>query len=124
AGPDARRDRGGRAVRLQAIKVDIAENAGKPSFSIDDVASRHGVSPRYIRRLFEGTGTTFSKYTLDMRLALARQMLGNPRHDARSIAAIAFDVGFSDLSYFNRAFRDRFGATPSRYRAASRDGAT
>jgi AraC-like DNA-binding protein len=121
---DARHERRGRAVRLQAIKVFIAENAGKPSFSIDEAAARHGVSPRYIRRLFEGSGSTFSKYTLEMRLALARQMLGNARYDGRSIGAVAFDCGFGDLSYFNRTFRDRFGATPSSFRAASQQGST
>jgi AraC-like DNA-binding protein len=30
-----------------------------------------------------------------------------------SITAIAFDAGFGDLSYFNRTFRRRYGATPS-----------
>jgi len=33
---------------------------------------------------------------------------------------VAFDAGFGDLSYFNRVFRRRFGATPSDVRAAAR----
>jgi AraC-like DNA-binding protein len=115
------RERGIRAVRLQAIRGDIAENAFKASFSIDDVAVRHGVSPRYIRRLFEGTGTTFTDYALQQRLLTARRMLSDPRYDHRTIGAIAFDAGFGDLSYFNRAFRQRFGATPSDIRAAARE---
>ena len=32
---------------------------------------------------------------------------------AMSISSIAYDVGFGDLSYFNRAFRRRYDATPS-----------
>lgn len=110
--------RGGlRAARLEAIKLDIAERVSDTSFSIEAVASRHGLSPRYIRRLFEGTGTTFTEYALGQRLLLAYRRLTDPRHDHHSIGSIAFDAGFSDLSYFNRAFRLKFGATPSDIRA-------
>ncbi|RUX33774.1 helix-turn-helix domain-containing protein, partial [Mesorhizobium sp. M7A.F.Ca.CA.002.09.1.1] len=37
----------------------------------------------------------------------------------RSITAIAYEAGFNDLSYFNRAFRRRYDATPSDVRAAA-----
>jgi AraC-like DNA-binding protein len=40
-------------------------------------------------------------------------MLADPHHQDRAISAIAFEVGFGNLSYFNRAFRLRFGMTPS-----------
>ena len=40
-------------------------------------------------------------------------MLRDPRYAATSISDIAFACGFGDLSYFNRAFRRRYGATPS-----------
>jgi len=115
------RRRGARATRLQAIQSDIAENAGSAALSIDEVAARHGVSTRHIRRLFEGTGTTFTAYTREHRLLMVCRMLGDPRHDQRAIGAIAFDAGFGDLSYFNRVFRQRFGATPSEIRAAARE---
>jgi AraC-like DNA-binding protein len=38
------------------------------------------------------------------------------------ISDIAFACGFGDLSYFNRVFRRQYGATPSRVRAAARQG--
>jgi AraC-like DNA-binding protein len=34
----------------------------------------------------------------------------------------AFEVGFGNLSYFNRSFRRRYGVTPSDMRAAARRG--
>lgn len=37
--------------------------------------------------------------------------------DALSISSVAFEVGFGDLSYFNRSFRKRFGRSPSQVRA-------
>jgi AraC-like DNA-binding protein len=108
--------RGVRAARLQAIKSDIMQHAFRQSFSIEQVALRAGVTPRYVRRLFEDTDETFTQFVLAWRLKLAYRLLANPRHDARSISSIAFDVGFSDLSHFNRTFRRRYGATPSEVR--------
>jgi AraC-like DNA-binding protein len=105
---------------LLAIQSDIAENAARSAFSIDEVAARHRVSARYIRRLFEGTGTTFRDYVRQQRLALAHRMLSELRNIGHPISAIAFDAGFNDLSYFNRAFRRRYGATPSEIRAGAR----
>jgi len=40
-------------------------------------------------------------------------MLRDSRFAARSISSIAYDVGFGDISYFNRAFRQRYKVTPS-----------
>jgi AraC-like DNA-binding protein len=34
------------------------------------------------------------------------------------VSAIAYEVGFSDLSYFNRCFRRRYNATPTDVREA------
>lgn len=38
------------------------------------------------------------------------------RRSDESVSAIAFDVGFNDLSTFNRRFRRLMGASPSAYR--------
>lgn len=65
------------------------------------------VSPRYVQRLFEREGTSYSAFVLSTRLAGTPRMLTNPRHTHRTITAIAFSVGFGDLSYFNRTFRIR-----------------
>ncbi|MCP3473910.1 helix-turn-helix domain-containing protein [Bradyrhizobium sp. CCGUVB1N3] len=112
--------RGVRAARLRAIQSDIATNAATQSFSIEGLAARHRISPRYIRRLFEGTGTTVIEFVVAQRLAHAHRMLSDAQYDERTISSIAFDAGFSDLSYFNRCFRQRYGATPSDIRAGVR----
>jgi AraC-like DNA-binding protein len=105
--------RGLRAARLQAIKADILTNLGDVRLSAAAVAARHGISPRYVRLLLEAEGISFSELVLGARLERARGMLADPRQAGRTISAIAFDCGFSDLSYFNRTFRRRFGLTPS-----------
>lgn len=106
-----------RAARLAAVKADIMANATHRDLTIDALAGRHGISPRYIRSLFEGIGTTFTDFVLEQRLANAHRLLTDPRADRRTISAIAFDSGFGDLSYFNQAFRRRYGGTPSEIRA-------
>jgi AraC-like DNA-binding protein len=61
------------------------------------------------------------QYLLEGRLALARQLLSNPRLAERTISSIASDAGFGDLSYFNRTFRRRYSVTPSDVRRNVRD---
>jgi AraC-like DNA-binding protein len=107
---------GVRAARLQAVKSDIMRNLGDCGLTIAAVAARQGVTPRYIHKLFEGEGGTFSEYVLDLRLRAAHRLLTNPRLKDRSIASVAFDSGFADLSYFNRTFRRRYSATPTEVR--------
>jgi AraC-like DNA-binding protein len=111
--------RGLRAARLQGIKNDILNNIGREELNISDVARRQRVTPRYIQKLFEREGTTFTEFVLMLRLARACQMLKNPRFSDWTIAAIAYEAGFGDLSYFNRTFRHRYGFTPSDVRASA-----
>jgi AraC-like DNA-binding protein len=121
ASPDAAevaKGRGLRAARLRAIKTDILDGLGRVDLSVGTIAARHGVTPRYVQMLFEDEGTTFTEFTVKQRLARAHRLLGDRRHAGRTIGAIAFEVGFGDLSYFNKIFRRSFGATPSEVRAA------
>jgi AraC-like DNA-binding protein len=112
--------RGARAARLRAIKQDIAARLGEPDLSATAIAAWHGLNPRYVQRLFESEGTTFTDYLLAQRLALAHRVLTDPRCAGRKISATAFEAGFNDLSYFNRTFRRRYGMAPSDLRAAAR----
>src|SRR5262245_1414176 len=118
------RGRGLRAARLRAIKADIARNLGWDDLSAASIALRQRITPRYIHKLFEGEGTTFSHYVLGQRLSHVYRLLTDPRHDDRAIAALAFEAGFGDLSTFNRRFRRHFGATPSDVRATAQSERT
>lgn len=111
--------RGLRAARLRAIKTEITENSARSELDVNVIAAQHGITPRYVQILFESEGTTFSEFLLGQRLIHAHRMLRDPRFAGSTIATIAFEVGFNDLSYFNRTFRRRFGATPSDIRAAA-----
>lgn len=56
------------------------------------------------------TGLSTKEYLNEYRLTLARQLL----EDGMSVAEVAFEVGFSDPNYFGRAFKKKYGTTPSR----------
>jgi len=116
-GREIAKQRGLRAGRIEAIKADLIQDA---ALSIDQLATRQGISPRYIQMLFEETGTTFSEFALERRLDAARRMLASPRYATWSVTAIALEAGFGDLSYFNRRFKRRYLMTPSELRAQTK----
>jgi len=109
--------RGMAAARLGAVKAHIRERLDVADLSSESVAAQQGITARYLRRLFEAEDQSFSGYVLGQRLARAHAMLASPAFANESISQIAFGVGFGDLSYFNRCFRQRYQATPSEVRA-------
>jgi AraC-like DNA-binding protein len=104
------------AVRLAAIKADIVANLDDGNLNATVVATRNRMTLRYLHKLFESDGITYSEFVLGQRLTRAYCLLRNPLHSRRAISTIAFELGFNDLSYFNRTFRRRYNATPSEIR--------
>lgn len=104
---------------LIAIKADIEVRLAQKELSLTSFATARGVTVRHLQKLFEAEGRTFSDYVLERRLERARQLLLKTAVEPRPISAIAFDLGFGDLSYFNRTFKRRFGITPRETRARS-----
>lgn len=113
------RVRGVRAARLHAMKEDIGRNLERPDLSVNLIAMGHNVTARYVQKLFEGSGSTFTQYVIEQRLSAAYRALKDPTRSGRSISAIAYDCGFTDLSNFNKAFRRRFGCAPTDVRTAA-----
>lgn len=104
------------SARLATIRKFIRSRLDDPDLDITAVARRAAVSPRYVQMLFAQEGTSFSDFLRGERLERAFHRLGDPV-GTDPVAAIAFDAGFADLSTFNRAFRRRYGCTPSDIRA-------
>jgi AraC-like DNA-binding protein len=108
--------RGIRAVRHAAVLREIERNLSDSRLSAAAVAERLGVTPRYVHFLLEESGRTFSEHVLAGRLKMAETQLGDAEKATLKISAIARAAGFTDMSYFNRCFRARFGDTPTGYR--------
>lgn len=105
------RRRGVAAAQLDAVKSDILYHLAAP-LRLADVARRRGVSERYVQQLFEDAGSSFTGFVLEQRLRLAWRMLRDPINRWRKVSDIAEAAGFPDVSYFNRTFKARYGATP------------
>lgn len=106
--------RGGiRAARLATIRADVLANLSDRRLSAKTIGERHGVSDRYVHLLFAETGQNFSRFVEEERLQRAFALLSDPAHALKRIQAIATEVGFAEHSTFDRAFRRRFGDTPS-----------
>src|SRR5262249_1750998 len=82
--------RGLRGARLRAIKADIAANLANCGLTVASIAAGRGVSSRYVHKLFEPTGSTFSQFVLEQRLSRAYRVLSERRFDDQPISAIAF----------------------------------
>ena len=108
-----------RMMRVERIKADIRAHLCHPELSPSWLASRAGISDRYLRYLLAEEQTHFSQLVLDMRLTRSYEQLTDTRYRNHTISAIAFSCGFSDLSYFCRVFKRHFAATPSEIRLGS-----
>lgn len=117
--PDENRLSATAAARLELALDTIARHFETPTLTVSDVAADQHVSPRYLQRLIETTGSTFSERLTELRLQRAFSLLTDPSHRKARISDIALRAGFSDVSHFNRSFRRRFGDTPTQVRAAS-----
>lgn len=107
------------AARLVVIKKWIGDRLSDPSLSVGQAASAQRVSARYVQLLFAEEGESFSSYVLAQRLERVRLWLNDPACVFQPIGDLAFKAGFGDLSYFNRAFRSAYGATPSDIRSGT-----
>ena len=113
---DTARTRGLRAARLKLAKSYLVAHSHRRNISVGTLAASLNVTPRYVQRLFEADGTTFSEFLIGQRLARAHRLLCEPSASQAAISTIAYDVGFGDLSYFNRRFRQQYGLTPREVR--------
>jgi len=103
--------------RISAALHRIECYAHEP-LSLAELAGVAAMSRYHFLRTFRAiVGMTPHQYILHTRLHRAAVRL---RRTADSISAIAFAAGFNDLSTFNRRFARIMGASPSAYRASSR----
>jgi AraC-like DNA-binding protein len=116
---DLAQQRGLRAARLQEVLAKIRTGFVDPAFSSDQVARELGVTRRYVNKLLYETGETLGDRVLELRLQKARAMLAARDNDRLKISDIALACGFNEVSYFNRCFRRRFGASPLQHRGSN-----
>jgi AraC-like DNA-binding protein len=111
--PGTRENGGGRLVAM--VKEMVRRNPALP-FSVQNVARAANMTPNHLSASFrKHAGETFSRYLIEQRLSLARNLL---RDLTLNIAQVSAQCGFSDTSYFVRRFKKATGKTPREWRRA------
>jgi len=92
---------------LTSIQKEAEEN------NIGDIASTHGITPRYLHKLiYKHTGLSPKSFN---KISRFRQSLKLIAKDNYPFTAIAYDCGYFDQSHFIRDFKSFTGVTPSAY---------
>jgi len=105
----------GRAFDRAAAYIEC--HLGSEDLQPSAIWKAANVSRSRLYRLFAPVGGV-ARYVIQQRLLRAHAALTNPR-DPRTISAIAYDCGFTNVAHFARAFREAFGVTASQVRSGS-----
>lgn len=108
-----------KSLEKMKLILKYIENNYMNKITIEDIANEVHLSQSHFMKYFKNTmGTSFIDYLNEYRLTMASRLLLS---SDSSILDIAAEVGFDNLSYFNRTFKKHFGQTPSAYRKHSAD---
>ncbi len=104
---------GQNSERFQKILRYVHQNFGG-NMSLSQLAEQLYTSPSTLSRFFKkNTGMYFADYVNQVRL---RQVVQKLLYTQDSITRIAVDSGFSNMSVFNRVFKQAYAMSPSEYR--------
>lgn len=96
---------------LARIKTSVLDNLELTSLSVREVATRNGVSVRYLHSLFHRDGISFARWMWRQRLEACRTKIAAAEFADQTIGDIAIEFGFSNFSHFSRCFKKTFGVT-------------
>ena len=99
---------------LTALAESAQPSEHQPPLSYQELAKRASMSLSTLHRRFKSaTGTTLHAYTLQCRIAAARELLSETD---LPIKMIAEKLGYRDVYFFSRQFGDWMGVSPGAYR--------
>ena len=93
----------------------VLNHIADENFGVGNLASLLGLSTsQTLRKVKAATGKSVNQYIREVKLAEAAKLI---KETDLTSAEIAYKVGFSSPSYFNKTFRKRYGITPGGYKA-------
>ncbi|MDA9826052.1 AraC family transcriptional regulator [Porticoccaceae bacterium] len=95
------------------VRNQLASLLESGETSLENVATRLGISPRHLRHQLNVAGTSFQRLLNSYRHSLAKRLLSQTDE---AINEIVYLTGFSEPSTFYRAFKRWEGTTPIEYR--------
>ncbi|MEM7570461.1 MAG: helix-turn-helix domain-containing protein [Pseudomonadota bacterium] len=99
-------------VLRERIHAYINQNLKDSDLSVSAIAEAHGISTRYVRKLFETGEYTVREWIKRQRLENARRDLLKSRSTKPMITQIAYRWGFKDSAHFSRSFKAAFDESP------------
>lgn len=108
-----------RTSLLYRIKNHVRANLADSDLSLAGVAGTFGVTSRYINSLFQDERTSFGRFLLSTRLQACADQLRSHSQQGVLISTLAYRSGFTDMTYFSRVFKARFGCSARDFRHAA-----
>jgi AraC-like DNA-binding protein len=98
-----------------AVLKFIATNYTNPELDLEGVVAATGTNRTKVNEVLKSElGMTFTSYLNKLRLTEAARLL-TEKGDT-TVAEIAFSVGYANVSYFNKLFKEEYGCTPKAFR--------
>jgi DNA-binding response OmpR family regulator len=98
---------------LQKLMEFTEEKVSEPDFSVEDMQQEMGISRMQLHRKLKAlTDQSATEFIRTIRLKRAAEML---QKDFDNVSQVAYQVGFSSLSYFTKCFKEQYGTLPSEY---------
>ncbi|WP_297099885.1 helix-turn-helix domain-containing protein [uncultured Draconibacterium sp.] len=99
---------------INKAKQSILDNLENDKFGVSELAAEMGLSrSQFLRKIKSVTGKSANQFIRDIRLEESIALIEKDDHTA---SEIAYKVGFSSPSYFNKCFHDKYGCTPGDYK--------
>lgn len=112
-------ERGAQTVLWQSVCDYLSEHWSDPRLSRKETARFFNRHPNHFSRFFHThTKQNFRTYVNEIRLERSLHFLRDLRYNVTDVASLC---GFTDVQYFIRCFRERFGFTPGEYRKRHED---
>lgn len=101
---------------IQKAETLVMQSLSNPTYNVEALANELNYSRRQLVRIIKKlTGLTPLNFIKEIRLQKARNILETRQF--ATVAEVGFEVGFSDASYFSKAFKKRFGKVPGDFRS-------
>jgi YesN/AraC family two-component response regulator len=94
----------------------MATEYANPDLDVETIVNAIGVNRTKVNDILKSElGFTFSTYLNKLRLTEASRLLSEK--DEANVAEIAYSVGYKNVSYFNKLFKEEYGCTPKTFKS-------
>ena len=103
---------------MQQIVSIIEKHYSDPEFNVEKLVELSTYSRTVLYNKLKGlTGLSPVDFIRNMRLKIAAEILEN---SDRNVSETAYMVGFNDVKYFSKCFKEVYGLTPKEYKEQKR----